>query len=58
MDHLSDYEFCRDDSHARSFWTDLRNIILRVVAISEFRSYYRTRRKFIGKPLLQTSISY
>jgi hypothetical protein len=36
MDHLSDCEFCRDDSHARSFLTDLRKIILRVFAISEF----------------------
>jgi hypothetical protein len=31
-----DCEFCRDDSHARSFLTDLRKIILRVFAISEF----------------------
>jgi putative ABC transport system substrate-binding protein len=36
IDHLSDCEFCRDDSHARSFLTDLRKIILRVFAISEF----------------------
>jgi tripartite-type tricarboxylate transporter receptor subunit TctC len=35
-DHISDCEFCRDDSHARLFLTDLRKIILRVFAISEF----------------------
>src|SRR5437660_1285662 len=33
---LSGCEFCRDDSHARSYLTDLRKIILRVFAISEF----------------------
>ena len=34
--HLSDYGFCRDDFHTRSFLTDLRKIILRVFAISAF----------------------
>src|SRR5260370_39486812 len=36
IDHLSDCEFCRDDSHARAFLTDLRKIILRVFATSGF----------------------
>jgi hypothetical protein len=36
IDHLSDCEFCRDDSCTQPFLTDLRKIILRVFAFPEF----------------------
>ena len=36
MDHLSDCEFRRDDSNARSILIDLRKTVLRVFALAGF----------------------
>jgi hypothetical protein len=36
MDHLSDCEFRRDDSNARSILIDLRKTVLRVFALPGF----------------------